>query len=499
MMTRSGRRAAPARASQARTPSTTNVRVASRWTARCRSRTEVRSLWDSGGYGIDTSQRYHDQAGTTMRTTKELLKAKRDGQTLSNDEITAFINGVVNGDVTSAQAAAFCMAACTRGLDAAETAALTMSMTHSGDRIERGTTSRPAVDKHSTGGVGDKTSLLLVPLAVACGITVPMISGRGLGHTGGTVDKLESIVGYRTAFDLDALRAMLHQHGFFMVGQSSDIAPADKVIYALRDATGTVENIGLITASILSKKFAEGLDGLVMDMKVGRGAFMRTLDDAHALAASLRDVCAEVGIAARFLFTRMDQPIGRAVGNLCEVIESEAALRQPDAAAPDLVELTEALAAAMVQTAFPERDATAALEGVRHAWRSGAALDVFYRMVEIHGGDWHATLRRWNETPAKVIIAETDGVLGDIDAMAVANAGMTAGVGRMRETDDVDPCAGIVFEARTGQTVHAGDVLARVYASDSGRREAAAEQLRPLLKTTTAPMESEPSMIIEVW
>lgn len=434
-----------------------------------------------------------------MRTTKELLRRKRDGHAWTSDEIAGFVRGVVSGDVSTAQAAAFLMAACTRGLSAEETAALTMSMTTSGDHIARGSTPNPGVDKHSTGGVGDKTSILLVPLAVGCGITVPMISGRGLGHTGGTVDKLESIIGYRTAYRIDELRSLLRAHGFFMVGQSQDIAPADKILYALRDATGTVENIGLITASILSKKFAEGLDGLIMDMKVGRGAFMPTLEAAHALAASMRDVCAQVGVSARFVFSRMDRPLGRAVGNLCEVIESEAALRDVRAASPDLVEITEVLAQAMVMTAFPDLAPDDALARVRHVWSSGKAHDIFQDMVHVHGGDWGATLTQWEQTPSITLHAAADGYVADLDARAVADVGMTAGVGRMRESDDVDPCAGIVFNASYGQAVRAGDVLAVVYASDTRRCEAAAEQLRPLLQTTTAPLETEPSIILEVW
>ena len=434
-----------------------------------------------------------------MRTTKELLRLKRDGHAWTSDEIAGFVRGVVSGDVSTAQAAAFLMAACTRGLSAGETAALTMSMTTSGDHIARGFTSKPAVDKHSTGGVGDKTSLLLVPLAVACGITVPMISGRGLGHTGGTVDKLESIVGYRTTYRIDELRSMVGAYGFFMVGQSEDIAPADKILYALRDATGTVENIGLITASILSKKFAEGLDGLVMDMKVGRGAFMPNLEAAHALAASMRDVCAHVGVATRFVFSRMDRPLGRAVGNLCEVIEAEAALRDVLTASSDLVEITEVLAQAMVMTAFPDITPEDALARVREVWRSGRAASIFHDMVRTHGGDWTATAAQWEQTPSITLYAKADGFLADLDARAVADVGMTAGVGRMRESDDVDPCAGIVVHASYGQAVRAGDVLAVVYSSDPRRCEAAAAQLRPLLQTTTAPVEPEPSIILEVW
>lgn len=434
-----------------------------------------------------------------MRTTKELLRLKRDGHAWTSDEIAEFVRGVVSGDVSTAQAAAFLMAACTRGLSAEETAALTMSMTTSGDHIARGSTSNPSVDKHSTGGVGDKTSLLLVPLAVGCGITVPMISGRGLGHTGGTVDKLESIIGYRTAYRIDELRSMLGSYGFFMVGQSEDIAPADKILYALRDATGTVENIGLITASILSKKFAEGLDGLVMDMKVGRGAFMPTLEAAHALAASMRDVCAHVGVATRFVFSRMDRPLGRAVGNFCEAIEAKAALRDVRTASTDLVQITEVLAQAMVMTAFPDITPEDALARVREVWSSGKAYAIFVDMIRAHNGDWTATLSRWQRTPSITLCAEADGFLADLDARAVADVGMTAGVGRMRESDNVDPCAGIVFHASCGQAVRAGDVLAVVYSSDARRCEAAAAQLRPLIQTTTAPVEPEPSIILEVW
>lgn len=436
---------------------------------------------------------------TMTRTTKDLLRAKRDGGAWTNDEIERFVRGVVDGDVTSAQAAAFLMAACTRGLDARETAALTMSMARSGARIERGTSSRPAVDKHSTGGVGDKTSLLIVPLAVECGLAVPMISGRGLGHTGGTVDKLESVVGYRTAFDVSTLRTRLQERHYFMVGQSADIAPADKVLYALRDVTGTVENIGLITASILSKKFAEGIDGLVMDMKVGRGAFMPSIEAARDLATSMRDVCREVGVASTFVFTRMDRPLGTAIGNFPEMLEAERCLADVDATPADLRAVTLTLTQAMVRLADPTCTVEQARDRVMTAWHSGAAHRRFHEMLALHGGDWQASLRRWDEALRIDVVAEDDGFVPDLDARAVADVGMAAGVGRMTETDAVDPLAGIVFHVRSGAHVQRGDVIAEVTSSDAERCRAAADLLRPLTLTTTAPVEPEPLVVLDVW
>ena len=437
-----------------------------------------------------------------MKSTKELLAAKRQGGEWTPDEIDAFVRGVVAGTVTDAQIGAFLMAACVHQLTVSETSALTLGMAHHGASFERRLQAAPAVDKHSTGGVGDKISLLLAPLAAECGLSVPMISGRGLGHTGGTVDKLESIVGFRTDLSMSELQHLLDTEGLVMAAQSPELAPADRILYALRDVTGTVENVGLITASILSKKFAERLDGLVMDVKVGTGAFMTSLDDAHALADSLRRTSLAAGVPIRIVFTRMDHPLGTAVGNWLEMVEAERALHDRASAAADLVEITEVLTAQMVLLAFPNLSEEEARLRVTEAWTSGRAWKRFHRMVRVQGGEWEQSVERYAATPCVTLTAKQSGVVTSIDPMRVALAVLRAGGGRLVETDQIDPAAGVVFAARRGDTVSSGDVLAHVYASKARLDDCSAEiahaiEIQPLTKT--APVQQEPSMILDIW
>lgn len=432
-----------------------------------------------------------------MKSVKELLRQKRDGRELSPEEIRFFIDGVVASSVSAAQVGAFCMAACTRGLSVEETSALTMAMTNSGATLSKVPTGRKRLDKHSTGGVGDKVSLLLAPLAAACGLDVPMISGRGLGHTGGTLDKLESVIGFSTQITEHEMDACLQRSGLFMAGQTVDIAPADKVLYAIRDVTGTVENVGLITASILSKKFAESLDGLVMDMKVGTAAFMQTLDQAKELAASMQRVCEIVGVPVRFVFTRMDEPLGYAVGNWLEIAEAEHALAT--SAEYSLAEITIELTSHMVHLAGTCATLHESRQLVVRQWKHGIAHQLFHHMIAQQGGRWHESVSTYAQLKPAIVGARASGWLTQIDARAVADAVVRAGGGRMREDDHIDPSAGVVFHYERGTEVRSGDALASVYARDIGTRDRLAAEVAQILQTTTAPVERKPSMILEVW
>ena len=422
-----------------------------------------------------------------MKSTKELLRDKREGQAISSDEMYHFINGVVNSSVSMAQVGAFCMAACTRGLSPEETSALTMAMTKCGVTLPRTSTGRKRIDKHSTGGVGDKVSLLLAPLAAS----------RGLGHTGGTLDKLESVPGFSIDVSQQEMDRCLQESGVFMAGQSNDLAPADRVMYAVRDVTGTVESVGLITASILSKKFAENLDGLVMDMKVGSAAFMQTLDQARKLAESMQRVCEAVGVPVRFVFTRMDEPLGYAVGNWLEIAEAEHALAT--SAERSLAEVTIELTSHMVHIAGVCSTLEQCRELVVARWRRGDAHQRFHHMISQQGGRWHEAVEHYSQLQPLVITAPSSGWINAIDAQRVATAVLHAGGGRMRENDMIDPAAGVVFHCERGFEVRQGDQIASVYASDFARRDTLAELTGDILKIETAPVERKPHMILEVW
>lgn len=432
-----------------------------------------------------------------MKSTKELLRIKRDGGLWSDEEVTEFVRRTVDGEASSAQVAAFLMAACTRGLSSEETAALTMSMARSGTVLERGASSRRRIDKHSTGGVGDKVSLLLAPLAAACGLNVPMISGRGLGHTGGTLDKLESVRGLSTNLSLEQMNGLITDHHLFMAGQTPTLVPADRIMYALRDVTGTVENTGLITASILSKKIAEGLDGLVMDMKVGSAAFLPDLATAEELARSMKGVCDRIGLPVRFVFTRMSQPLGRAVGNWVEMVETDAALA--GFVQRDLAEVTLELVSQMIILSDQTITAHEARERVIREWKSGKAHVIFHEMLRRQGGDWSASLDFYGRLPTQTIHAQSDGVVDEIDAREVAVLLGSAGAGREREIDVIDHAVGVVIHQPAGTAVSAGLPLATIHASTIEVCQRLCDELSGLIKTTTAPVVREPSMIIQVW
>ena len=405
-----------------------------------------------------------------------LITTKRDGGVLSPDQIDALIRAYTAGDVPDYQMAAWLMAAFLKGLDATEAAALTRAMLHSGTVLDLSDIDGVKVDKHSTGGVGDKVSLVLAPLVAACGVPVPMISGRGLGHTGGTLDKLEAIPGFDVGLSIERYREVLAEVGAVLIGQTGEIAPADKELYGLRDVTGTVESIPLIAASILSKKLAEGIDALVLDVKMGRGAFMKEEARARELAETLVRVGREFGTPTVALLTDMDVPLGRAIGNGPETAEAVSILRNETPAGgpcPDVVEVTLALAGEMLwlgdAAESPEQGRQLATAALRDGW----AFGVFQEIVEAQGGDAAAL-----EDPASLmgapvaaVTADLDGVVSDLDPMALGLAAVDLGAGRARKEDDVDPKAGIVLHARPGDRVQPGDALATIYASDPDRAD----------------------------
>ena len=410
-------------------------------------------------------------SGAPMRV-YELIQKKRDGGALREAEIRWLIHGFVREEVSDAQVAAFLMAVYFRGMSDAETAALTQAMVDSGERMDLRAVRGRTVDKHSTGGVGDKTSLVVVPLAASAGVRVAKLSGRGLGHTGGTLDKLEAIPGFRTQLSPEALVAQVNRVGCAIAGQSARLVPADKRLYALRDVTATVESVPLIASSVMSKKIAAGSEAIVLDVKAGRGAFMKTADAARALAVAMVGIGRAAGRHTVAIVSAMDEPLGRAVGNGLEVEEALETLRGEGP--PDFRDLCLTLGAQMVmlgQAAAGERAARALVE---ERLSSGAALRTFRDMVEAQGGDPgvaddpgrlpHAAVRA-------PVHAAMEGTVLAIDAEAVGQAAMVLGAGRARVEDRVDPAAGVVLDRKVGDRVSRGETLAVVHTSDPGKVE----------------------------
>ncbi|HEX6836670.1 MAG TPA: thymidine phosphorylase, partial [Polyangia bacterium] len=387
----------------------------------------------------------------------ELIRRKRDGGALAPDEIAAFVRGVTDGAVPDYQAAALLMAIYFRGLDGAELAALTDAMLHSGDVLDLADIPGAKVDKHSTGGVGDKISLHLAPAVAACGVLVPMISGRGLGHTGGTLDKLEAIPGFTVNLDESRFRAVLRECGLALIGQTERLAPADKRLYALRDVTGTVESIPLIAASIMSKKLAEGIDGLVLDVKVGSGAFMKTPERARELARTLVDIGRRAGKRVTAFLTDMDQPLGRWIGNAVEVHESLMVLQGHGE--PDLVELTLTLGAEMLVLGGAARDVDDGRARIGRALADGSALARFRRCVALQGGAIPDSEQRWFPAAHEKVDAGA-GYVQRIDAEAVGLAALRLGAGRTRKEDAIDPGAWVRLMAKVGERVEPGHSVA---------------------------------------
>jgi pyrimidine-nucleoside phosphorylase len=406
--------------------------------------------------------------------TVDIITKKRDGGTLTRDEIAYIVSGVTDGTIPEYQASALLMAVVIRGMSKDETAWLTDAMVYSGIRVNLGDVPGLKVDKHSTGGVGDKTSLVLAPLAAACGVPVPMMSGRGLGHTGGTLDKLESIPGFRIDLSLDEMKAALKKVGCAMIGQTAEIAPADKKLYALRDVTGTVESIPLISASIMSKKIAEGIDALVMDVKTGSGAFMKTEADSRRLAESLVSIGNASGVKTEALITAMHAPLGRAVGNALEVIECFEVLK--GRGAKDLIDLSVELTARMLVLGRVASDRTDGERRARAAIASGEGLERFRRIIETQGGDPYVVddyNRLPHATERRVMKAPRPGYLTSLDAESVGKASVLLGAGRDRVQDPVDPAVGIMILVKPGEEVRAGDPLLELHYRDRSRLEAA--------------------------
>ena len=423
----------------------------------------------------------------------DVIRKKRDGQALTRDEIEAFVAGATTGSWPAYQVSALLMAVVLRGMSADETAWLTGAMVRSGVRLDLSELPGAKVDKHSTGGVGDKTSLILAPLVAACGLAVPMMSGRGLGHTGGTLDKLESIPGFRVGLSLDEFRAALKKVGCGLIGQTKEIAQADKVLYALRDVTATVESIALISASIMSKKIAEGIDALVMDVKCGKGAFMKTRDDARTLAQSLVAIGNANGVRTEAMITAMDAPLGRAVGNALEVIECFETLK--GRGPKDLETLSVALAARMVRLGGKAATVAEAEALVRDALTSGRGLEKFRDIIAVQGGDPKVVddYGRLPAAPQKTTVtAERAGYVAELDAEAVGRATMVLGAGRNRVEDAVDHAVGAIVVANRGAAVKAGDVLAEVHYRDAAQLPAALDLLRGAYRFADAAPPAQP-------
>ncbi len=408
----------------------------------------------------------------------ELIKAKRDGRALDPADIEQFIAAFTRGEVPEYQMSAMCMAVFFKGLSPVELGAWTRAMLRSGEELDLSETPGIKVDKHSTGGVGDKVSLSLAPLAAACGVPVPMISGRGLGHTGGTLDKLESIPGFRVDLTVADYRRLVKDVGCCLIGQTATLAPADKKLYALRDVTATVDCLPLIASSIMSKKLAEGIDALVLDVKVGSGAFMKRLEDARALARTMIGIGTEMKRKVTALLTDMDQPLGRAVGNALEVVEAVEMLRGK--APADYTEVTLALTAEMLvlggKAATPEQ----ARVLLQRAVDDGSALRKLKEIVQAQGGDPRAIddYSRLPQARATAdVVSPADGFVTGIETEAVGLAAVALGAGRRKVDSIIDPAVGFTLLRKVGEPVKAGEPLVRVHYNDEGPLKDVKERL----------------------
>jgi pyrimidine-nucleoside phosphorylase len=422
----------------------------------------------------------------------ELIAAKRDGRTLDPEDLQRMVAAFGTGELADYQMAAFLMAVFFRGLDVRETAALTFAMLNSGAVLDLGDVGRFKVDKHSTGGVGDKVSICLAPLVAACGVAVPMVSGRGLGHTGGTLDKLEAIPGFRTDLPASDFARIVREVGVCMIGQTKEVAPADKRMYALRDVTATVESIPLIVASILSKKLAEGIDGLVLDVKVGRGAFMKTEADARRLAEALVDTGTHAGKKVVAVLTDMSAPLGVAVGNANET--REAILVLHDRGPADLRECTLVLAEEMLLLAGRDADRGAARRRLELALADRSALAVFERMVTAQGGDGRVAAEpdRLRVAPAIRVVADVEAFVREVDSLEIGLAAVSLGAGRTRADQTVDASVGIMVHAKPGARVTPGSLLAEVQTFDAQGAAAVVDRVRAAFRFSPEPTPASP-------
>jgi pyrimidine-nucleoside phosphorylase len=410
----------------------------------------------------------------TFDVVSEVIARKRDGEELDEARLRAFVTGVVDGSIPAYQASALLMAIVLRGFSAAETLALAHAMVDSGKVLDLTVLGRPVLDKHSSGGVGDKVTLVLGPLVASCGALFGKMSGRGLGHTGGTLDKLESIPGFRVQLSQGDFLRQLERIGVAVVSQSERLVPADRILYALRDVTGTVENEGLIAASIMAKKIASGTSALVLDLTVGSGAFMKTVEQARSLGALCRLIGESYGRKVSCVYTAMDAPLGRAVGNRLEVEEAWELLCGDGPA--DLREVVLVLAAALLALSDLKIDELEGRARAERALDSGQAAEWFERWVGVQGGRFRPG--EFHRLACDELVAERDGWVDSVDARAVGSAAQLAGAGRARVDDEVDSAAGVVLAARPGDHVNSGEPLARVYSRRRESRAAATALLR---------------------
>jgi pyrimidine-nucleoside phosphorylase len=406
----------------------------------------------------------------------ELIQRKRDGQELPDDELRGLVLAYARGDVPDYQMAAFCMAVYFRGLSAAETFAFTEAMIASGETIDlRAAVGRPVVDKHSTGGVGDKTSLAVGPIVAACGVPFGKMSGRGLGHTGGTLDKLESIPGFRIELAPDEFVAQVRDVGLAIIGQTADLVPADKLLYGLRDVTATVENVSLIASSIMSKKIAAGADAIVLDVKVGDGAFMKTLDDARELAEAMLELGRNAGRRVVCVLTDMDQPLGSAVGNALEIRETIATLRGEGPS--DFNELVFEAAAHLLHLSDLGVDGAEGRHRAEAAVADGSALEAYERWIRAQGGDPRE--EALPESPViRSVTAATDGYVERVGAIAIGTAALHLGAGRRTKDESIDHAVGIRVLKKRGDAVATGEPLAEVHARDANSANEAVDAVR---------------------
>jgi len=432
-----------------------------------------------------------------MRTV-DLIHRKRDGEELTSEEITCLINGYVGNEIPDYQVAAFLMAVFHSGMTDREVSAMTEAMIRSGETVDLSSIPGIKVDKHSTGGGGDKTSLIAAPLAASAGVVVPMISGRGLGHTGGTLDKLESIPGFRTDLTIDEFRELLSKHGLAFIGQTAEIAPADGKLYALRDATATVESIPLIASSIMSKKLAVGLDALVLDVKVGSGAFMKRQVEARRLAQMMVGIGRRMDKRVQALITDMNQPLGYAVGNALEVMEVSQTLQ--NAGPTDLTRISLELAARMIYLGKVAPTLEEAREVAQQKLLDGSGYRKFKDVIQAQGGN-PQVLDRFDLLPNATGVREiTSPRAGYVSAIAAEDIGLASamiGAGRDTKEDTIDPAVGVILEVKVGQKVDAGGVLCRLYYTGEEHVEDASQQIEDAFRISAqAPEERE--LILEV-